>query len=215
MRLFWTPASPFTRKVSVAARELGLWKQIDVVPTAWPLDWGYATVSFTKGLAEANPVARIPTFVTTDGAELGDSTLICQHLDDLAADATLIPEGTAKWSMWSLYAVADGLLEAQVAMRAEMLRPASNISHGFLVKQRDRISRCFDRIEARADELNLADEIPPNLAQITVGVACSYQDWRDWLDDFRPGRPELTSWYKFFAQRQSMLETEPTDTPER
>ncbi len=25
MELFWTPASPFTRKVSVAARELGLW----------------------------------------------------------------------------------------------------------------------------------------------------------------------------------------------
>jgi hypothetical protein len=25
----------------------------------------------------------------------------------------------------------------------------------------------------------------------------------------------LTSWYKNFAQRHSMLETEPTDTPER
>ena len=215
MRLFWTPASPFTRKVSVAARELGLWKQSDVVPTFWSLDWGYATISFTKGLAEANPVARIPTFVTTDSTELGDSTLICQHLDDLAANATLIPEGAAKWSMWSLYAVADGLLEAQVAMRAEMLRPASNISQDFLAKQRDRIGRCFDRIEARADELIVADESPPNLAQITVGVACGYQDWRDWLDDFRPGRPKLTSWYKKFSQRHSMLETEPTDTPER
>ena len=40
MRLFWTPASPFTRKVCVAARELGLWQDIEGVPTTWPLDWG-------------------------------------------------------------------------------------------------------------------------------------------------------------------------------
>ena len=70
MKLFWTPASPFTRKVAVAARETGLWSQIEIVPTTWPLDWGYATVDFTPGLAEANPVARIPTLVTAEGASL-------------------------------------------------------------------------------------------------------------------------------------------------
>ena len=52
-----------------------MWNDIEVLPTSWPLDWGYATVKFTPGLAEANPVARIPTLVTDNGDALGDSTL--------------------------------------------------------------------------------------------------------------------------------------------
>lgn len=209
MKLFWTPASPFTRKVVVTARELGLWDRIEVAPTVWPLDWGYATVEFTEGLAESNPVARIPTLVTDEGVALGDSTLICQHLNGLASEGSLIPDGLAGTKMWSLYAVADGLLEAQIAMRAEMLRPDSFRSEGFLDKQRDRIVRCFDYIEGRTDELGA----PLNLAQITVAVACAYQDWRDWLDDFRPGRDRLAAWYTAFAERPAMRDTEPRETP--
>ena len=209
MKLFWTPASPFTRKVVVAARELGLWERIEIQPTVWPLDWGYATVNFTPGLAEANPVARIPTLVTDDGVALGDSTLICQHLDRVAAGASLIPDGVAADRMWSLYAVADGLIEAQILMRAEMLRPEHIRSEGFPDKQRDRIARCFDHIEARAGEL----DGPLDLAQITVGIASGYQDWRDWLGDFRPGRDRLASWYAAFAQRPAMQETVPQETP--
>ncbi|MBT7759897.1 MAG: glutathione S-transferase, partial [Rhodospirillaceae bacterium] len=147
MQLFWTPASPFTRKVVIVARELGLWDQIEVRPTTWPLEWGYATVPFTPGLAEANPVARIPTLITDDGVELGGSLLICQYLNDQTDGAGVVPDDNSRWPMFSLYAVADGLLEAQVAMRAEMLRPADIRSEGYLQKQRDRIDRCFDWIE--------------------------------------------------------------------
>jgi len=209
MKLFWTPASPFTRKVVVTARALGLWDRIEIAPTTWPLDWGYATVAFTPGLAEANPVARIPTLITDDGAELGDSTLICLHLDEVAGGSRLIPKGAARWRMWSLYAVADGLIEAQVAMRAEMLRPEAMRSAGFLAKQRDRIARCFDRLEADAAEL----DGPLDLAQITAGVACGYQEWREWLGDFRPNRPKLSAWYETFAARPAMRATEPQETP--
>ncbi|MBT4491178.1 MAG: hypothetical protein HOC72_26815, partial [Rhodospirillaceae bacterium] len=204
MQLFWTPASPFTRKVVIVARELGLWDQIEVRPTTWPLEWGYATVPFTPGLAEANPVARIPTLITDDGVELGGSLLICQYLNDQTDGAGVVPDDNSRWPMFSLYAVADGLLEAQVAMRAEMLRPADIRSEGYLQKQRDRIDRCFDWIEGRAAELSTADSTTPNLAQITVGIACGYQDWREWLSDFRPARPDLSRWYGNFSQRPSM-----------
>ncbi|MFP6747073.1 MAG: glutathione S-transferase N-terminal domain-containing protein [Alphaproteobacteria bacterium] len=214
MRLFWTPASPFTRKVAVAARELGLWELIEVAPTTWPHEWGYATVAFTAGLAEANPVARIPTLITDDGVALGCSTLICQHLNEQAEAAAVIPPGARQWPMWSLYAVADGLLEAQVGMRAEMLRPDAARSEGYLQKQRDRIARCFDHMEERAGELELTAGAVPNLAQITAAIACGYQDWRDWLADFRPGRPDLSLWYDGFRLRPAMRATEPKDTPE-
>ena len=212
MHLFWTPASPFTRKVQVAATELGLWNQIEITRTTWSLDWGYRTVPFTPGLAENNPVARIPTLVTDGGAAIGCSTLACQHLDSLSG-GKLTPADP--WPMWSLYAVADGLIEAQILMRAEFLRPKVSRMHNFLDKQRDRINRCFDHIEAHAEELETgAEGGPPNLAEITVGIAASYQDWREWLDEFRPGRPKLTAWYSEFSKRSTMRATEPSETPE-
>lgn len=210
MKLFWTPASPFTRKVSIAASELGLWDDIEIIPTTWSLEWGYRTVPFTPGLAEANPVARIPTLITHDGEALGDSTLACMYLNEIAEGVKLIPAGSDAWRMWSLYAVADGMLEAQILMRAEHLRPGPIRSDSFLEKQKDRINRCLDMMEARAAEL----DGPIDLAQITVGVTCSYQDWRDWLDDFRTGRPRLAEWYARFAERENMRITEPQETPE-
>jgi len=211
MKLFWTPASPFTRKVGVVARELDLWGNIEILPTTWSLEWGYRTVPFTPGLAEANPVARIPTLITEGGDALGDSTLACLYLNDVSDDKKLIPEGEEKWRMWSLYAIADGMLEAQILMRAEHLRPTDIRSDSFLDKQKDRIERCLDAMEARASEL----DGPLNLAQITVGVTCSYQDWRDWLDDFRPNRPRLADWYARFSERDAMKSTEPQETPEQ
>ncbi|MCB1743148.1 MAG: glutathione S-transferase N-terminal domain-containing protein [Gammaproteobacteria bacterium] len=211
MQLFWTPASPFTRKVCVTARELGLWEGIQVRPTTWPLDWGYSTVDFTPGLAEANPVARIPTLITDEGVPLVESTTICVYLNARANGRSVIPSGNRQWSMWSLYGIADGILEAQIAMRAELLRPAQSRSQDFLVKQSDRLQRCFDVLEQRVDEL----EGDLDLAQITVAVACGYQDWREWLDDFRPNRPRLTAWYRDIVERDSLRQTAPSETPER
>lgn len=209
MKLYWTPASPFTRKVCVAARELGLWDRIEVVPTVWPHEWGTATIAFTPGLAETNPLARIPALETEDGVPLCDSTTICLYLDEFAGGG-LIPGGAARWRMWSIYAIADGLIESQVAMRAEKLRPEAGQSAGFLEKHRDRIERCFDALEARAGELGPA----PDLGRITVGAACGYQDWREWLGDFRGGRPGLARWYDTFAERPSMRATVPQETPQ-
>jgi len=211
MKLFWTPASPFTRKVCIAARELDLWQCIEVLPTKWSLEWGYKTVPFTSGLAEANPIARIPTLITDDGVPLGDSTLACLYLDEVSKDKKIIPNGADKWRMWSLYAIADGMIEAQILMRAENLRPPNVRSDSFLAKQNDRIARCLDALEARTGEL----DGQLDLAQITAGVALSYQDWRDWLGDFRDGRPKLADWFDVFSERESMNVTAPQETPEK
>ena len=96
-------------------------------------------------------------------------------------------------------------------MRAEHLRPREIRSDSFIEKQKDRIKRCLDAMEARAKEF----EAPIDLAQIAAGVTLSYQDWRDWLIDFRPERPQLTDWYERFAARASMKLTEPAETPEK
>ena len=214
MKLFWTPASPFTRKVMISAQELGLDHDIEIIPTTWPLSWGYADVPLKRELMDASPVARIPTLITDDGVALVNSTTICLHLDALAGGNVLLSNGTRGARIWSLYGIADAIIESQIAIRAESLRPLAIRSESFVAKHAARIARCFDVLENRAAELECASAQCPNLAMITAGVACGYQDWRDWLVDFRSGRPRLARWSDVFNERPSLQATMPQETPE-
>jgi glutathione S-transferase len=214
MKLFWTPASPFTRKVMVSARELGLERDIEIIPTTWPHGWGYSQVPLNRELSDASPVARIPTLITDDGVILVDSTTICLHLDTLAGGNVLLPAGTAASRTWSLYGIADAIIESQIAIRAESLRRAGARCESFIAKHAARIDRCFDVLESRATELECRPEQRPDLAMIAAGVACGYQDWRDWLVDFRVGRPRLAHCSDVFGARPSMQSTMPQETPQ-
>jgi len=199
----------------VCAKELGLEHEIEIIPTTWPLGWGYSQVPLNQELLDASPVARIPTLITDDGVALVNSTTICLHLDSLAGGNVLVHTGEAGSRIWSLYGIADAIIESQIAIRAESLRPAGLRCESFIAKHAARIARCFDVLESRAVELECSSEQRPDLAMITVGVACGYQDWRDWLVDFRVGRPRLARWTDVFATRPSMHGTMPQETPER
>src|SRR5687768_8094804 len=98
MKLFWTPASPFVRKVMVAAIELCLRDQIEIHPTYWPHEWGSRTIEFDRDFIAANPVGRMLTLITTDGIALVDSNWICDYLVSLAGGPRLVPQlGPAGW----------------------------------------------------------------------------------------------------------------------
>lgn len=212
MKLFWTPASPFVRKVIVAAIELGLRDQIEIYPTYWPHEWGSRTIEFDREFVAANPVGRIPSLVTKDGIAISESNWICDYLESLSTTTKLIPpSGPARWRCIRLLSIADGALEAMIARRAEMLRTVSERSMNFVGKQRDRISRCLDNIEREVDTL----EGELTLAQITVGIACGYMDFRYPEDNWSAGRPRLSAWTLTFARRPSMTQTVPVETPQR
>src|ERR1017187_4136315 len=91
MKLFWTPASPFVRKVMVTAIELGLRDRIEIHPTYWPHEWGSRTIEFDAEFIGANPVGRIPALVTDGGIAIVESNWICQHLDSLTGTPRLLP----------------------------------------------------------------------------------------------------------------------------
>lgn len=212
MKLFWTPASPFVRKVMVSAIELRLRDRIDIVPTYWPHEWGNRTVPFDKAFVEANPIGRIPTLITDDGVAIPESNWICDYLDSLAQKRTLLPAGGAvRWKCIRALALADGAIEAMIARRAESLRKGADRSADFLAKQRDRTARCLDAIEREID--SLAGGV--TLAQISTGIACGYMDFRYPEDQWRSGRPRLAEWYRAFSARPSMVDTMPAETPER
>jgi glutathione S-transferase len=212
MRLFWTPASPFVRKVMVILHELGLADQVEIVPTVWPHEWATHTVKFDPDFIKANPVGRIPALVTDSGAALCESNLIFRYLAAKLDGQKLIPEETDEnLSVLRLWGIGDGALEAMIATRAEALRAASERSEDFMGKQMDRIIRCFDSFDVAL--LNSYSE--PTIAHIIAGIACGYMDFRFPSQNWRSDRPLLAGWYGEFSLRPSMMMTRPKETPQK
>ena len=109
MKLYYSLASPYVRKVVVTAIEAGLNSEIERVA---PLDniWigdGDAEVS------DNNPLGKIPTLITRDGNALVDSTLICEYLSCLKPEAKLLPSAESpRWRVLNVQAMAQGAMDA-------------------------------------------------------------------------------------------------------
>jgi glutathione S-transferase len=210
MRLYVTPASPWVRRVRVTILELGIEDRFEFVQTKWPHSWGTQTVAMPADFTAATPVMRIPALVT-DTVTLTDSHAICDYLNaEFGAFRLLARDGAARWQALAAIAIANGVLEAQIMRRAELLRSDKERSDDFIAKMRDRGLRCFAALEK--------DHLPAfgatfDLAQITTAVACSYDDWR-YGSEWRKSAPKLAAWYDSVAQRPSLKATEPAETPQ-
>ncbi len=88
-------------------------------------------------------------------------------------------------------------------LREERMRSA-----GIIEGQWQKISRALDLIEA-----DWVDHLagPLDAAQIGLGCALGYLDFRLADRDWRAGRPKITRWYEEFVQRESMQKTMPKD----
>ena len=84
MKLFFSPTSPYVRKVQVVAIEKGLGEQLRLVPCN-PHDPG-------SELLDANPLGRVPTLVRNEGGPLFDSPVICAWLDGVGEGRALIAQ---------------------------------------------------------------------------------------------------------------------------
>ncbi len=199
MRLRYSPTSPYVRKVSVSATELGLAERIERIPTD--------TLDPNSGLAEHNPLAKVPALILEGGEVLYESPVICEYLDSLN-DGTKIfpPAGPERWTALRQQALGDGILDAAILRMLETLRrPEALRWRGWVDKQTGKVTRALDRLEAEAGAL----VGPLTIGQITAGCALGYLDFRFPDDKWRAGRPNLAAWYEDFAGRPSMQETDP------
>ena len=83
MKLFYSPTSPYARKVRATAVEKGVAARIELLPCN-PHEPDPA-------LLAANPLGRVPTLVLDDAGTLYDSPVICEWLDGLAPAPRLVP----------------------------------------------------------------------------------------------------------------------------
>ncbi len=199
MQLRYSPTSPYVRKVSACAIELGLAERIERIPTD--------TLDPNSGLAEHNPLVKVPALILEGGAVLYDSPVICEYLDSLHDGAKIFPPaGPERWTALRRQALGDGILDAAILRMLETLRrPEALRWRGWIDKQTGKVTRALDRLEAEAETL----EGPLTIGQITIGCALGYLDFRFPDDKWRAGRPHLATWYEDFAGRPSMQETAP------
>lgn len=201
MKLYYSSASPYVRKVMVTAIETGLESKIEKVP---------ATVTPNKPNAEVardNPLMKVPTLVADGGEALYDSRVICEYLDSLHGGRKLIPaSGGERWRVLGLQALGDGILDAGLLTRYEtFLRPENLRWTDWTAGQSLKITQSLDALEKDSELL----AGPINLGQIAVACAIGWLEFRKPLGDIRPGRPQLFKWYEEFLKRPSMQATLP------
>jgi len=203
MKLFFSPTSPYARKVLAAAIELKLRDRIETVNAA---------VSPTQRNPEVvahNPVGKVPTLVTDDGQAFYDSRVICEYLAGQAANGTALfpPTGPTRWTALRRQALADGLLDAALLARYETAtRPEALRWGDWLDGQLDKIRASAQTIEAEVNDFG--DRV--DIGTLAIACALGYLDLRyphlQWRDD----APRAAAWFASFSQRPSLVDTAPS-----
>ena len=203
MKLFYSTASPYARKVVVAAREAGVIDQINIISTnASPVDPNGDIVA-------SNPLGKIPTLVLDDGRVIFDSRVICEFIDGLGEKPTLFPvEKNAHIAALTQQALGDGILDAALLTRYEtFMRPPELRWKEWTQGQQGKIINALDFLEQNFSD-NFSTDI--NIGQVTIACALSYIEYREIIEDWRSGRSKLSEWYAGISQRESMKATVPS-----
>jgi glutathione S-transferase len=201
MKLYCSPTSPYARKVRVVAAELGLSdliEEIAVDPHASPAE-----------LLAITPLSKIPVLVTERGEVLPDSQLIIEYLLTRGRGITGLPRGSKRWAALRRQVVAEGIIDAAVATVMEKRRPESIVYMATLDRQAALIKRALDTLES--ETANFEPEAP-SVVEISVAVALGYLDFRLPYLEWRKGHEQLSQWYSEFAQRESMVASQPPAT---
>jgi len=184
-----SPASPFGRKVKIAADLLGLKGDLTVeeANTADPSD----------SLRGQNPLGKIPALVLDDGMVLFDSRVIVEYLDHMAGGGRIIPAGEARFPVLRMQALADGIMDAGILQVYEKrFRPAQYRFDDWQDYQASKIERALESLEKQPPQ-----EIkgPGDADAGTIALACAlgYLDLR-FAGEWREMHPQLASWVDAF-----------------
>jgi Glutathione S-transferase len=199
MKLIGSYTSPFVRKISVILLEKGItFEFINEMP--------YQAVN---GVAKYNPLGKVPALLTDGGECWYDSPIIVQYIELLDIAPAMVPrDPKAALRMRQLESLADGVMDAGLVSVREQARPAAQQSPEELVRQREKISRGLDALEAYAADGTLkADEL--NLATIATACAVGYLNFRHVSPGWCATRPHLVKLVETLFQRDSFARTEP------
>ena len=196
MRLFYSPTSPFVRKVLACAVARGIRPRIELVTTD---PW-----SSPPALLAQNPLAKVPCLLTEDGVALFDSPVICEYLDSVGNETPMFPpQHASRWRALKYQAIGDGIMDAAVLARMEGIRPRDEARETVIARQMDAITRALGLLESGPPATHL------DIGSITVACALGYLDLRHAGLQWRDSRPRLARWEAEMAAMPELTETAP------
>jgi glutathione S-transferase len=196
MKLAYSPASPYVRKVMACAIARGIAGKIE--------KWTIGTTD--PALLAVNPLSKVPSLLTDDGVALFDSPVICEYLDSLGSAPKLFPPaGPARWTALRQAALGDGIMDASQPRRREIALPQDEGRTQYIATQRGKVERSVAALEAEADKLGALT----TFGEITIGCALGYLDFRFASEPWRPDHPKLTAWYARVVALPPLADTMP------
>ncbi len=204
MKLRYSPTSPYVRKVMVVALETGLAERIERLPTM------VAPTKPNDEVARENPLVKVPALTTDDGMVLYDSPVICEYLDTLHNGAKLFPAaGKPRWLALRQQALGDGILDAAILGRYEILRPKEYQWPDWIDAQLRKVRGALGALEIETEAGELGG--PLTIGQITVACALGYLEFRYASEEWRAKHRRLAAWFDEFSKRKSIELTKPKD----
>jgi glutathione S-transferase len=200
MKIYYSATSPFVRKCLICSHELGLFDRLELVPSA------AHPVNRDRSLVAVNPLGKVPTLVTDEGAVLYDSRVICEYLNSLGDGRLLPAQGAARWNALVDQSLADGIMDAAILTRYETaVRPEHLRWNDWVSGQLDKVTCGLAAIEPRAR--GLGERV--DLGTVALGCALGYLDFRYATLGWREKYPDTAVWFDRFGRRDSMMLTRP------
>jgi glutathione S-transferase len=200
MKLIGSLTSPYVRKVRVVLAEKKLDYQLTVEDV-----WSPETQIQT-----ANPLGKVPCLVMEDGSALYDSRVIVEYFDTLSPYNRLIPQaGRERAAVRCWEALADGLLDAAVTVLKEKQRPKEQISPEWVDRQLAKIDRALAAMSEMLGDQTVCRGNAVSLADLAVGCALCYLDFRFPEIDWRARHPNLIGLHAKMTARPSFADTGP------
>lgn len=194
MKLHWSPKSPYVRKVMVMAHELGVADRIELIRSV------ALSTTVNPDIQVDNPLGKIPTLITDDGAPIFDSLVICQYLAEQAGREIMPSSGEAHWECLTRHALAQGMTDAAIMWRNEANRVPEKRLEPLITALEFKVKAALDELEARIPQ---AAGRPFDIGDAATGATLGWFEFRFADMGWRETRPALTEWYRQFEERPS------------
>ncbi|MGA7810360.1 glutathione S-transferase family protein [Bradyrhizobium sp.] len=197
MKLTFSPASPFARKVRIAAIELGLIDRIELMPVT------VAPATRDDEYSKITPLKKLPVLILDDGDVMVDSYVIVEYLDELAGGGKLVPAtGPLRWKIKRDHSLLQGMLDAMLLCRYEnMVRPQELRWKAWSDDHWNRAWLGMARFEQEAEAMTGR---PLDIAQIALVCVLGYADFRFADCGWRQAYPKLNAFHDRMLERPSV-----------
>jgi glutathione S-transferase len=187
MKLLYSPASPYSAKVRMAARHLGI--EIAEVRTD--------TNAAPSELVDNNPLGKIPVLIRDDQPPIYDSVAIMHFLDRKSGGKLYPKKDDKRTEAEVLEALCDGLMDSLLTIIYERRsRDEEKVHQPWIDKQWQKVVRGLDYLEGNLPKTGKK----LHGGHFALAALIGYLDLR-FNGQWAEGRPELASWPDVFAKR--------------